>query len=108
MYPQNEPAGAVLDLTLLRTFLEVVDCGGFALAADALALTTSAFSCHIKRLEVVAGSVLLDRNTRSFELTPACLTLYSYASNMVDLDRESSARLSGRFTASVSSPAQPG
>ena len=45
----SAPAGAVLDLTLLRTFLEVVDHGGFALAADALALTPSAVSGHIKR-----------------------------------------------------------
>lgn len=95
MYSQNEPAGAVLDLTLLRTFLEVVDCGGFALAADALALTPSAVSGHIKRLEVVAGAVLLDRNTRSFELTPAGETLYAYARNIVDLEREARARLSG-------------
>ncbi|MFD4837537.1 LysR family transcriptional regulator [Achromobacter sp. NPDC058515] len=95
MYAPNEPAGPVLDLTLLRTFLEVVDCGGFALAADALALTPSAVSGHIKRLEVVAGAVLLDRNTRSFELTPAGETLYAYARNIVDLEREARARLSG-------------
>ncbi|RBL79084.1 LysR family transcriptional regulator, partial [Streptomyces cavourensis] len=90
-----EPTGAVLDLTLLRTFLEVVDNGGFALAADALALTPSAVSGHIKRLEMVAGSVLLERTTRSFELTAAGETLYAYARNIVDLEREARARLSG-------------
>ena len=89
-----EPTGAVLDLTLLRTFLEVVDNGGFALAADALALTPSAVSGHIKRLEMVAGSVLLERTTRSFELTAAGETLYAYARNIVDLEREARARLS--------------
>ena len=91
----NESAGAVLDLTLLRTFLEVVDCGGFALAADALSLTPSAVSGHIKRLEVLAGATLLDRTTRSFEVTPAGETLYAYARNIVDLEREARARLSG-------------
>lgn len=90
-----EPTGAVLDLTLLRTFLEVVDNGGFALAADVLALTPSAVSGHIKRLEMVAGSVLLERTTRSFELTAAGETLYAYARNIVDLEREARARLSG-------------
>ncbi len=90
-----EPTGAVLDLTLLRTFLEVVDNGGFALAADALALTPSAVSGHVKRLEMVAGSVLLERTTRSFELTAAGETLYAYARNIVDLEREARARLSG-------------
>ncbi|MFY2842633.1 LysR family transcriptional regulator [Achromobacter ruhlandii] len=89
------PAGAVLDLTLLRTFLEVVDHGGFALAADALALTPSAVSGHIKRLESVAGVVLLERTTRSFELTAAGETLYAYARNIVELEREARARLSG-------------
>lgn len=87
--------GAVLDLTLLRTFLEVVDHGGFALAADALALTPSAVSGHIKRLESAAGAVLLARTTRSFELTAAGETLYAYARNIVELEREARARLSG-------------
>ena len=91
----NESAGVVLDLTLLRTFLEVVDSGGFALAADALSLTPSAISGHIKRLEVLAGATLLDRTTRSFEVTPAGETLYAYARNIVDLEREARARLSG-------------
>ena len=91
----SAPAGAVLDLTLLRTFLEVVDHGGFALAADALALTPSAVSGHIKRLESTAGAVLLERTTRSFELTAAGETLYAYARNIVDLEREARARLSG-------------
>ncbi|WMD20397.1 LysR family transcriptional regulator [Achromobacter seleniivolatilans] len=91
----NESTGAVLDLTLLRTFLEVVDSGGFALAADTLALTPSAVSGHIKRLEVLAGAVLLDRTTRSFELTASGETLYAYARNIVDLEREARARLHG-------------
>lgn len=91
----HDTAGAVLDLTLLRTFIEVVDCGGFALAADALALTPSAVSGHIKRLELLAGATLLARTTRSFELTPAGQTLYAYARNIVDLEREARARLSG-------------
>ncbi|MFP3757991.1 LysR family transcriptional regulator, partial [Cupriavidus sp. SIMBA_020] len=80
--------GAVLDLTLLRTFLEVVDHGGFALAADALALTPSAVSGHIKRLEQAAGTVLLARTTRRVALTPAGDTLYAYARNIVDMERE--------------------
>ncbi len=36
------PTSQSLDIVLLRTFLEVVDSGGFALAADNLALTPSA------------------------------------------------------------------
>lgn len=95
MDASNGPAGAVLDLTLLRSFLEVIDCGGFALAADRLALTPSAVSGHIKRLESAVGATLLDRTTRSFELTSAGETLYTYARNIVELEREARARLSG-------------
>ncbi|MFX5595221.1 LysR family transcriptional regulator, partial [Acinetobacter baumannii] len=49
------PTSQSLEIVLLRTCLEVVDSGGFALAADNLALTPSAVSGHIKRLEQTAG-----------------------------------------------------
>ncbi|HYS63273.1 MAG TPA: LysR substrate-binding domain-containing protein [Paraburkholderia sp.] len=82
-----------LDIVLLRTFLEVVDTGGFALAAEQLALTAPAVSGHIKRLEQAAGTRLLARTTRSFKLTPAGETLYAYARNIVHLEQELRARL---------------
>ncbi len=88
-------SGPVLDLVLLRTFLEVVDSGGFALAGEALGLTPSAVSGHIKRLESAAGEALLARTTRSFALTQAGETLYAYARNLVLLEREARARLRG-------------
>ncbi len=84
-----------LDIVLLRTFLEVVDSGGFALAAERLALTPSAVSGHIKRLELAAGDTLLARTTRRLDLTQAGETLYAYARNIVDLEREARARLRG-------------
>lgn len=86
---------ASLDIVLLRTFLEVVDNGGFALAAERLALTPSAVSGHIKRLEQAAGVTLLARTTRRLELTQAGETLYTYARNIVDLEREARTRLRG-------------
>lgn len=88
-----EPANAALDIVLLRTFLEVVDAGGFALAGERLALTPSAVSGHIRRLEQAAGTGLLLRTTRSFRLTPAGELLYAYARNIVSLDQEVRARL---------------
>ncbi|APA67845.1 LysR substrate-binding domain-containing protein [Janthinobacterium sp. 1_2014MBL_MicDiv] len=84
-----------LDIVLLRSLLEVVDAGGFALAAQNLALTPSAVSGHIKRLERSAGKQLLVRTTRSLELTAAGELLYMYARNIVDLEREARARLGG-------------
>lgn len=88
-----EPGNAALDIVLLRTFLEVVDAGGFALAGERLALTPSAVSGHIRRLEQAAGTGLLLRTTRSFRLTPAGELLYVYARNIVSLDQEVRARL---------------
>lgn len=106
------PTSQSLDIVLLRTFLEVVDSGGFALAADNLALTPSAVSGHIKRLEQTAGVSLLSRTTRRLELTQAGETLYAYARNIVELEREARARLHGtpirdrlRIGASEDSPA---
>ena len=89
----TESGTAGLDIVLLRTFIEVVDTGGFALAAEQLALTAPAVSGHIKRLELAAGTRLLFRTTRSFRLTPAGEMLYAYARNIVNLEREVRARL---------------
>ncbi|CDG84985.1 LysR substrate-binding domain-containing protein [Janthinobacterium agaricidamnosum] len=86
---------ATLEIVLLRSFLEVVDRKGFAPAAERLALTASAVSGHIKRLEDSIGSRLMVRTTRRMELTAAGETLYAYARNIVELEREASARLRG-------------
>lgn len=88
-------ASPTLDIVLLRSLLEVVDAGGFALAAQNLALTPSAISGHIKRLEQSAGKQLLTRTTRSLELTAAGEVLYRYARSIVDLEREARATLNG-------------
>lgn len=87
--------GPPLETALLRTFLEIVDSGSFAAAAERLALTPSAVSGHIKRLEQIAGSSLLTRTTRRLELTQAGATLYAYGRNILDLEREARARLRG-------------
>jgi DNA-binding transcriptional LysR family regulator len=87
--------GVPLDTLLLRTFLEVVDSGSFATAAERLALTPSAVSGHIKRLEQIVGVGLLERTTRRLELTQAGDTLYAYGRNILDLEREVRAKLRG-------------
>lgn len=95
MDTSSSPNSAPLDIVLLRTFLEVVDSGGFAVAAERLALTPSAVSGHVKRLEQSAGARLLARTTRRLQLTEAGETLYAYARNILDLEREARARLRG-------------
>lgn len=88
--------GAPLDILLLRTFLEIVDSGSFAMAAERLALTPSAVSGHMRRLEQVVGASLLMRTTRRLELTLAGDTLYAYARNILELEREARAKLQGK------------
>jgi len=87
--------GPPLDTVLLRTFLEIVDSGSFAAAAERLALTPSAVSGHMRRLEQIAGANLLARTTRRMELTQAGNTLYAYGRNILDLEREARAKLRG-------------
>nr|WP_254894127.1 LysR family transcriptional regulator [Pseudomonas aeruginosa] len=53
---------------LLRTFLEIVGSGCFAAAAERPALTPSAVSGHMRRLEQIAGVGLQARTTRRLDL----------------------------------------
>lgn len=87
--------GPPLETVLLRTFLEIVDSGSFVTAAERLALTPSAVSGHMRRLEQIAGASLLARTTRRLELTQAGSTLYAYSRNILDLEREARAKLQG-------------
>ncbi len=57
------------DLAVLRTFVAVVDSGGFAEAAERLAVSRSMVSRRLAQLEADLGSTLLMRNTRTMALT---------------------------------------
>ena len=58
-------------LTAFRTFLAVVDEGGFAAAARALGISNAAASAHVRELEDRLGSRLLSRTSRRVALTEA-------------------------------------
>lgn len=81
------------DITLLRTFIVVVECESFADASERLAITPSAVSGHIKRLETAAETTLFKRTTRRMTLTAQGEVLYTYARNIVELEREARARM---------------
>ena len=49
-----------MDITLIRTFLEVTAAGSFGGAAERLAVTQSAISLRIQRLEDSLGCVLFN------------------------------------------------
>ena len=84
-----------LDLTALRSFVAVADCGGVTRAAGYLNLTQSAVSMQLKRLEESLDCKLFDRSSRALSLTAAGEQLMSYARRMLDLNDE----IYGRLTA---------
>lgn len=87
----------MLNLVLLRTFFEIVEHSSFAAAADVLSLTPSAVSGHVRRLELEVGKPLLARTTRSVSLTQDGELLYSYARDLLRMEEEARAKLSGRY-----------
>ncbi len=60
-----------LDLRLVRSFVAVAHHGHFGRAADERHMTQPALSRQINRLEMLLEVVLIQRTSRSVELTPA-------------------------------------
>lgn len=75
-----------IDHELLRTFIAIVDNGGFTKAARAVNRTQSAVSMQMKRLEEdVIQRPLLLRQGKQLRLTSEGHTLLSYARRILDL-----------------------
>ena len=53
-----------MELRHLRTLVAIADYGGFAVAGEAIGLTQSAVSLHVKALEERLGTTLFDRSRR--------------------------------------------
>jgi DNA-binding transcriptional LysR family regulator len=71
---------------LLRALVTVVDCSSFTKAAVALGITQPAVSAQIKRLQVLLGSELFDRNTHDINLTPQGELVVSHARRLLSLN----------------------
>ncbi|HEY0466024.1 MAG TPA: LysR family transcriptional regulator [Polyangiaceae bacterium] len=67
----SSPSALDFDLGLLRSFVAVVACGNFSIAAKSRHLTQSAISGHIRRLETLAGKALLERTPSGARPTEA-------------------------------------
>jgi DNA-binding transcriptional LysR family regulator len=78
----------MLDLELLRSFVSVVDAGGFTRASERVHRTQSTVSQQIKRLEDGFGRVLLNRNGRTVTPTEDGERLLSYARRILSLAEE--------------------
>lgn len=71
---------------LLRSFVTVVDLGGFTRAAQALGRTQPAISLQIRRLEELLQTKLIRTARRQFALTDAGVALGPYARQMLRLN----------------------
>ncbi len=78
----------MLDLELLRSFVSVVDSGGFTRAGERVHRTQSTVSQQIKRLEDDIGQPLLNRTGKSVTPTEAGERLLSYARRLLALAEE--------------------
>jgi len=78
----------MLDLELLRSFVSVVDSGGFTRAGERVHRTQSTVSQQIKRLEDDIGQPLLNRTAKDVTPTEAGERLLSYARRLLALAEE--------------------
>mgnify|MGYP001467603115 CR=1 FL=1 len=84
---------AQLDPDLLRTFVAIVDAGGFTPAARQVHRTQSAVSMQVRRLEEALGRPLFQRDGRGVQLTPDGEALLGYARRLLKLHDEAVAAL---------------
>ena len=78
----------MLDLELLRSFVSVVDAGGFTRAGERVHRPQSTVSQQIRRLEEMLGHPLLRRNGKPVSLTEQGERLLSYARRILALEQE--------------------
>jgi DNA-binding transcriptional LysR family regulator len=78
----------MFDLDLLRSFVSVVDSGGFTRAGERVHKTQSTVSQQIKRLEEDVGRPLLNRSGKTVVPTEDGERLLSYARRMLSLAEE--------------------
>lgn len=72
-----------MDISLLKTFLEVARTRHFGKAADVLFVTQSAVSARIKLLESNLAVALFNRRRNDIQLTPAGMRLVRHAETIV-------------------------
>ncbi len=82
------------NLDLLRSFLAIVEAGGFTGAARRLGVLQSTMSQRMIRLEAMVGRPLLERDTHRVALTPDGQALVGFARSIV----EANGRLCGFFS----------
>lgn len=77
-----------MDITLIKTFIEVANTGSFVAACDRLFVTQSAVSLRIQRLEDSLGHPLFTRSKSGAILTPAGEQFERYALSLLKIWEE--------------------
>ncbi|GAA6169042.1 LysR family transcriptional regulator [Sessilibacter corallicola] len=77
---------------LLRTFVTIVEVGGFTAAAEVLGRSQPAISLQLKRLQDLTGQKLLSRNGLQIELNSKGKLMYRYAKQILALNDEALAQ----------------
>ena len=97
-----------MDITLLKTFLEVAATGSFVSASDRLFVTQSAVSLRIQRLEDTLGKQMFTRSKAGAELTNAGREFERYAQSMIRVWEEARQQVAipAGFTRSLTIGAQ--
>ncbi len=83
------------DPEVLRSFVQGVELGSFARAAERLNRSTSAVSAQLKRLEEQAGRPLLRKSGRGMALTETGEVMLGYARRLLELNDEAAAAVRG-------------
>ena len=73
-----------MDFKQIEAFVNVVRYKSFSKAADATFFTQPTISTHIRNLEKELGVKLLDRKSRTVEMTPQGSKFYKYAVEMIN------------------------
>ena len=83
-----------LDISLLRTFVAIVDTGGLTTAGRKVGRTQPAITHQIRRLEDLIGHTLFDDNRRKLSLTHDGEVLLEFARAMLRINDEARNRFS--------------
>jgi DNA-binding transcriptional LysR family regulator len=82
-----------LPINVLRTFVTIVERGGFTQAAIHLGMTQPTVSQQLKKLEDLVDSPLMNRGQRNLELTAAGEKILDYARRILMLNDEAVSQL---------------
>jgi len=85
----------MFDLDLLKSFVSVVDAGGFTRAGERVHRTQSTVSQQIRKLEEQAGATLINREGRGVSLTSEGEKLLLYARRILALSAEAASVVGG-------------